>query len=559
MHGSAEAGSSACAYERPALAGGTGLLGSQLAARRRNIRAGAFGILAVAVLALLLTYGWNSWQLRRLQLSGAEISTVNLTHALADQASSAFKMVDTVLVGLVNRVEQDGLAASDKDAVYALMKDHLAELPALQGLFIYDRAGNWIVNSAGRSYNGRNNADRAYFRHHRDFPDRGVHIGAPIIGRTSGAWVIPVSRRLQDADGRFSGVVLATIKIDFFRRIYEKIALRPGGKLILTLKDGTQLLAIPFSRTDIGARLRDTPLFSELAARLPEGGLVETSSRRQDLIHAVRQAGDYPVLLAVARSKDHVLAPWRESVLAAGTALFALAACLGAMGIYLVRQMHERDGLEHQLMGAKTTLESLNASLLTQSQNDPLTGLFNRRYVEAALEREVAQAQRDGGLLAALMIDVDHFKQYNDRYGHLAGDATLIEVARTVRRGACRPRDVAGRFGGEEFVVLLPATDLAGAAVVAETIRADLQRRGVAHRDAPGGMLSLSIGVACIAPVHCPDAANTLLDRADGALYAAKANGRNRVDCDDRRGADSLAPRRPSTHASDPGNFDLGQ
>lgn len=519
------------------------MINLQLAARRRNIQVGAFSILVIAGAALIGAYAWSSWQLRRLELSNAGISTVNLTHALAGQASSAFKMVDTVLVGIVNRVEHDGLAASDNDALYGLMMDHMAELPALQGLFVYDERGTWIINSAGQAFNGRNNADRAYFGHHRGSPDRGVHIGAPIIGRTSGVWVIPVSRRLENADGSFAGVVLATIRIDFFRKIYEQIELRRDGKLTLALIDGTRLLSIPFSQTEIGAELGASPPFPELVKTLPNGGLLEVSEGGRALLYGVQRAGDYPVLIASARSKDQVLEPWRESVLAAGMAFLALAAGLAALGLYMMRQMGVRDSLERDLIETKTVLEHVNASLLEQSQVDPLTGLFNKRYFETAMEWEILQARREDSPLAALMIDVDHFKKYNDGYGHLAGDTTLTEVARAIRSGASRPRDVAARFGGEEFVVLLPATDLEGAALVAETIRAGLQERGLAHRDAPGGVVSVSIGVSCIAPAHAADvaaAALALLDRADRALYDAKANGRNRVSCD---GVQQAGPR----------------
>ncbi|MFC4931194.1 GGDEF domain-containing protein [Massilia sp. GCM10023247] len=505
--------------------------GSQLSARRRKIQAGALGILLIAGAALLAAYGWSSWQLRQLQLSNADISTLNLTHALADQAGAAFKTADTVLVGMVERIEHEGLVRSDKDALHRLMLAHLAELPGLQGLFVYDAAGTWIVNSAGLSFNGRNNADREYFVHHRGSPDRGVHIGPPIIGRTSGAWVIPVSRRLEHADGRFAGVVLATIKIDSFRKTYEQIRLRRDGKLILALENGVQLLSVPFRQAEIGADLRSSSPFSALAGTLPNGGLVKVSERGHALVYGIKQVGDYPVLLALARSKEEVLAPWRESALAAGTVLFALVCCLGALGTYLMRQNRLCHGLERDLVETKTALERSNASLLAQSQVDPLTGLFNRRYVESALEREIARAREQGTTLAALMIDVDHFKRYNDSHGHLAGDAALVEVGQCVRRGAVRPRAVAGRFGGEEFIVLLPATGMAEAAVVAESIRAELQARRLAHDTAPGGQVSLSIGVSCIAPTGAADARDTLLNCADGALYAAKAAGRNRVAC----------------------------
>ena len=511
---------------------GRALITSQLAARRRNIKLLACGILLVAGIALASAFGWSNWQLRRMQLANAEVSTANLAQALADQASSAFKMADTVLVGMVDRIEHQGLAASDKAALHTLMMAHMAQLPALQGLFVYDESGTWIVNSAGQSFNGRNNADRAYFIHHRRSRDRGVHIGAPIIGRTSGAWVIPVSRRLEHADGSFAGVALATIKLDFFRRIYEQIELRRDGKILLALRDGTQVLAYPFMHTDIGADLNRTSFFPELAASLPAGGMHTIAERGRTLFYGVRQVGGYPLLLAFARSRDEVLEPWRESMLAAGAAFLALAAGMAVLGAWLARQMRQRDRLERELLQAKTALEASNASLLHQSRVDPLTGLFNRRYFDLALEQERARACQDGSPLAALMIDVDHFKKYNDAHGHLAGDVALAEAGRAIRAGASRPRDVAARFGGEEFVVLLPATDAAGAMRVAEAIRAQLRLRRIAHRAAPGGIMTVSIGMACSTPGPAGDAENNLLERADGALYAAKEAGRDCVRAD---------------------------
>lgn len=508
------------------------MISAQLAAKRRSIKFLAVSILVVAGVALAAAYGWSSWQLRRLELSNAEISTSNLTRALADQASSAFKMVDTVLVGMVNRIEQDGLPATDKDALYRLMRDHLVELPALQGLFVYDASGTWIVNSAGQSFNGRNNADRAYFRFHRDTPGRGVHIGAPILGRTSGAWVIPVSRRLEHADGSFAGVVLATIKVDFFRRIYEQIELRRDGRIILALRSGTQLLGMPFTWTGIGEDLGPTPLFAQLAAQLPNGRLPDVPGNGKLLMYGVAQAGDYPLLVASARSQDQVLAPWRETIFAAGAALLALAAGMAALALYLVRQMRLRDRLERDLLDTKAALEASNASLLVQSQVDPLTGLYNKRYFEFALEQEHVRAVEDSSTLAALMIDVDHFKKYNDSHGHLAGDTVLAEIGRVIGSGASRPRDVAARFGGEEFVVLLPATDAAGGLAVAEAIRARLAQLRLAHRAAPSGIMTVSIGLACSTPHHRADGAHSLLQRADAALYAAKESGRDCVRSD---------------------------
>ena len=169
----------------------------------------------------------------------------------------------------------------------------------------------------------------------------------------------------------------------------------------------------------------------------------------------------------------------------------------------------------------------LRERLRHQSIRDPLTGLFNRRYMEESLELECARAQRAGNNLSVVMADIDHFKRFNDTFGHDAGDLILKHVGEMLRR-LLRQGDVACRFGGEEFILLLPGISIAEALAAAERIRAGAQLIDAVHRGQSVGKITMSIGVA-----EFPSSGDTpeaIIAAADQALYAAKHGGRNRVE-----------------------------
>jgi diguanylate cyclase (GGDEF)-like protein len=173
-------------------------------------------------------------------------------------------------------------------------------------------------------------------------------------------------------------------------------------------------------------------------------------------------------------------------------------------------------------------LQEANARLSAQATTDGLTGIPNRRAFDERLEHEWARASRHERSLALLVLDVDYFKQYNDHFGHLAGDECLKQIAQVLSRER-RTSDLAARFGGEEFCILLPDTDLQGASRVAEAIRSSISELGVEHPKSQIGHLTVSIGVIAAVPAsgHSP---RDLLQSADEALYRAKAGGRNRVE-----------------------------
>ena len=198
-------------------------------------------------------------------------------------------------------------------------------------------------------------------------------------------------------------------------------------------------------------------------------------------------------------------------------------------------RVHASDFLAHLGIIASFCIENVinRARLMRSGFTDVLTGWHNRRYLTVRLNEELARARRDRSRLVCLMLDVDHFKQVNDTWGHAAGDAVLRELAQRIE-SQVRASDVAARYGGEEFVVLLPGTDVSSASKLAERIRREIGQSSIALPGGEAVTITASIGIAEVSPG--PDdkdlktLGDSLIARADVALYAAKSAGRDRVE-----------------------------
>ena len=180
--------------------------------------------------------------------------------------------------------------------------------------------------------------------------------------------------------------------------------------------------------------------------------------------------------------------------------------------------------LLHDIAHHKRSEDALQRAALA----DPLTGIANRRHFDACLEREWQRALRNGQPISLVVLDVDHFKRYNDLLGHAAGDQCLQAIASTVRAHALRAADLAARYGGEEFVLLLPETPYEGAARLGEALRADIERLRVPHPGSAAEFVTASVGAATIVPTQFDDL-GSLFVAADRAMYEAKAGGRDQA------------------------------
>ena len=189
--------------------------------------------------------------------------------------------------------------------------------------------------------------------------------------------------------------------------------------------------------------------------------------------------------------------------------------------------------LEASLSASKQEIEQLQQNLAvvrSESLTDPLTSLSNRKSFDASLIKAIEAAKQRNEPLSLMMADVDHFKQFNDKFGHLTGDQVLRLVATTLKQKV-KGQDIAARYGGEEFVIALPKTELRSAATVAEQIRRAVMAKELMKRSSGQrlGRVTISAGIALLRP---GDTAQTLIERADACLYAAKHQGRNRVICE---------------------------
>jgi diguanylate cyclase (GGDEF)-like protein len=214
-------------------------------------------------------------------------------------------------------------------------------------------------------------------------------------------------------------------------------------------------------------------------------------------------------------------------------------AVVAVLYAFRVRRLREHETRLRMLLEERTAelleltkqFQVANAALQEMAVADPVTGLANRRRFDVFLQQEWQRSGRTRLPLSLLLIDIDHFKKFNDRYGHPAGDDCIRQVAGAVRAAAHRPTDLACRYGGEEFAVVLTDTPPAGALKVAESIRSEVARLRIRHAESPTGLVTVSIGIATRIGDNYPGM-RELVAACDRALYQVKEDGRNDAHAD---------------------------
>jgi diguanylate cyclase (GGDEF)-like protein/PAS domain S-box-containing protein len=190
--------------------------------------------------------------------------------------------------------------------------------------------------------------------------------------------------------------------------------------------------------------------------------------------------------------------------------------------VHVLRDISDRKAAEEEMQVAYQTVERL-------AMMDGLTGVANRRLLDQTLARVWTSSRREKSPLSVILIDIDHFKSFNDHYGHLEGDECLRRVAEKMQTALRRPLDLLARYGGEEFVAVLPDTRAKGADAIAELLRKGVEECCIPHKGSPLGVVTVSLGCATEIPVDA-SSLSSLLSSADAALYRAKSNGRNRAE-----------------------------
>ena len=486
----------------------------------------ALGMLALGA-AMLLDARRDAWH-------QAEQAAGNLVLALERDITRTISVYDLSLRGAAEAMQQPGIDSVSPEIRHTAVFDRAATADYLGSLLVLDAKGGIVADSTSVVPHAMSFADRDYFQVHRDRADAGLFISLPFRSRLRGGDAsVAISRRLAGPDGAFAGVVVGTLRLAYFHDMFARLEVGAGGSITLMRGDGRIIARNPALTADASPDLSK----SETAVRFAKGRSGQFTARSGvdgvARLFSYRGIGALPLLINVAVSTDEIYQAWWRKALAIGSALGTLSGAVMALCLLFRREVLRR-------MAAERALFASAEQLRVMASTDDLTGLANRRQFEAGLTEAWRRAARDQASLALLMIDADCFKAYNDSYGHPAGDLALRGVAGCIRRCTQGPGDLGGRYGGEEFVVLLPGADAAGALATAERIHAAVRALDLPHAGGPSGRVSVSIGVAVARP-RFGEADGLLVREADGALYEAKNAGRDRVAVAGLAGREALA------------------
>lgn len=496
---------------------------------KRDVRLAVL-LLFVVYLSVCVTTARQIWSGRQHSLAEIDTQNLNLAQTLNTYTEGVITQSAMLLLGIVERLEREGTGPQHLLRLQRLVDEQEHLLNQLNGIVIYDAAGNWLMSSTNPVPAHVSSADRAFFVHHQGDPSREIFIGSPIKSRITGDWVITISRRFEDKNKRFAGIVVVSLGIKSFLDLFGKIDVGAHGAIGLSTLGGQMLVRYPYREQDLGRDFSKSPNF----LRIYSGAKSGTASFQSGIdgtqrLYAFRQSDRYPIVTTVAVGREEAMQSWRQQASITVGIVCALLLCIAFIGWQLILDIRRRTLAEASLVTAREDLLRVNQKLEALAAQDQLTGLANRRAFDATLQAESRRACRLGTQLSLLLIDIDFFKGFNDTYGHVEGDACLQAVSKCLLQYARRPGDLVARYGGEELAIILPNTNLQGALVVAEMVRARVDALAIAHCASSFGHVTVSVGAACAQGPHTPGGERHLIEAADGALYRAKAAGRNRV------------------------------
>jgi diguanylate cyclase (GGDEF)-like protein len=448
-------------------------------------------------------------------LQAATRSTTNIAQLINADVLRNVELYDLALKGLIAARQREDLAQVSANIQHLVQFDLSTAAPFKGEVLLLDANGTVIADSSTLQPTPRNFANRDYFQVHTKDAQAGLYISRPfkIHCDCDQVWRMAFSRRVSGPNGEFAGVAVATMRLAYFDQLFNTVTIGNGSSVNLLNNQGFLLAQQPLLESDmIDKDLSERPNFKRI---LREGsGTFQAISAISgtERLYTFTNVGELPLIVVVALSSQDVFARWQRAALLTSGATGIL--CIGLLWLtwMLRRELRRR-------YRAERVLSELAAV-------DALTGLANRRILDERLRLEWDRAQRSLEPLTVLMIDVDHFKAFNDRHGHHGGDAALRTVAQVIGANIRRPADLAARYGGEEFAVVLPHTDAKGAWVIAEHIRSSIEHLPRVAGDAQP--ITASIGMSTW-DKRSRLSLEALLLSADQALYEAKHSGRNRI------------------------------
>ncbi|WP_420135301.1 diguanylate cyclase domain-containing protein [Rhodopseudomonas sp.] len=533
--------------------------------RKKAKLRGLLGIRArLVILALILVCPMMLDRVRLLEHTRATqlAAVANNVATLSQRAADAQREVISSVEAVLKSAAYIHAGASQIGRGCSILRASLrVDLPSVRMLSVAN--ANGIIHcSTSAMFVGADVSQRAYFRRALEIHD--FVVSDFLVGAQSGKGTILAAYPVSAVDASEEAVLIAGINLDWLSDIMSNLAGHAGLSVALIDGEGTVLAASPNQRSQIGHKLDGAPLAFALGAN-PRDRELATAHDDDGRLLAVSRISGTNARLVTTLDENVVSAAINQEIRTAylELGLVCLIALLGALiaaerlivkpisiltstarrfahGDWSARADRAQlpsefqplarafNAMAAQLGQRERELVATNNSLTVMASMDLLSGLANRRGFQSRLDFEWMRAVQNGHGVALLMLDVDHFKMFNDSYGHPEGDACLSRIGEALASVASDTGGFAARYGGEEFCLLLPESDAATAASVGEMVRATIERLALPHRTSVFQRVTISVGVAAALPTES-NAPTELVEAADAALYAAKHRGRNTV------------------------------